>query len=834
MNPQKIKTERYLCIHGHFYQPPRDNPWLEIIEYQKSARPYHDWNERVTRECYGPNTRARILGENGRILKMINNYGYMSFNFGPTLLNWLEQTHPWEYNQILAADQDSLNRYGGHGNALAQVYNHIIMPLATRQDKLTQIRWGLADFRHRFGRDAEGMWLAETAVDLETLDLMAQEGVKFTILAPSQAQAVRPLGDSEDSWQDVSEGHIDPSRPYRVLLDNHGQRHMDIFFYDGPLSRAIAYEKILTSGADLLARINTIFKGYQNGVQLITIATDGESYGHHFKFGEMALSWLFHHIEQDKTVRLVNFGLFLELFPPVSEVKILENTSWSCAHGVDRWRADCGCSVGQNPKWNQVWRKPLREGLDWLATELSAIFENRSKTLLQDCWETRDDYIQIILDSSLDVRERFLKDHGVRPLDDKEKIEALQLLESQRMALFMFTSCGWFFDDISGIEATQVLRYAARAISLAGQWSEKDLEKGLMDYLLQAKSNDPSYEHGGKIYTMMVKTSEISPSFATANYVLTSLIKSDQPETCPFKNMVLPQEHRDIEDQETRASIGLVNVIEPRTGHETRKTYMAVHQKGKDLYTFISDTPMSDLDRFVEEVRSTLQDSSKKTMLTLFTQYVANVRSFSVKDLIPDVRHCIINEMANAIDSIMNQSIQTNDRLIQAFIDIIQETGDQPPLFLESLFHRLFMGKLSTLLVLQQEEYSEEWDHLDYLISLSIPFILDNSPKEQKIPEGWRHILKEPSIKEKALTFLRFQMNSFSESKNTYCIKNVIHLISLIQKLNIEFDLWESQNLFYDLYKNKTFTNTLNQEDLSLFKELGEMLSFIVGENEDA
>ncbi|MBN1850836.1 MAG: DUF3536 domain-containing protein [Deltaproteobacteria bacterium] len=795
-----------------------------MIEYQKSAQPYHDWNERVTRECYTPNTRSRILGEDGSILRMINNYEYMSFNFGPTLLSWLEQAHPWEYNQILVADQHSLDRYGGHGNALAQVYNHLIMPLANRRDKLTQIRWGLVDFRHRFGRNPEGMWLAETAVDLETLDLMAQEGIKFTILAPTQARAVRPLGGNNHSWHDVSGGRIDPSRPYRVLLDDNSHRHMDIFFYDGPLSRAIAYEKILTSGADLFARINAIFKDYQNGAQLISIATDGESYGHHFKFGEMALSWLFQHIERDKEIQMVNFGFFLELFPPVTEVKIFENTAWSCAHGVERWRSDCGCSVGQNPEWNQAWRTPLREGLNWLAAELSAVFENRSRSSLKDCWEARDDYIQVILDSSLNTRESFWRKHCIRPLSEKEKIETLQLLESQRMAMFMFTSCGWFFDDISGIESAQVLRYAARAISLAGQWADKDLEKGLLEFLSQAKSNDPLYKHGGKVYEKMVKPSEIYPSLATANYALTSLVKQIQPESYPFERIVHAIEQRDVEGHGTKAKMGRVVVIEPRTGLETQKSYLAIHQKGGDLYALIGDSAISDPDRMFDEVKSSLQESSKDTMLKIYLRHVSDARLFVIKDLIPDVRYCIINEMAGTIDQVVNHSIQTNAWLIQSFVIIIQETHAQPPPFLDNLFQRLFIGQLAGLLNLDQEVNLADWEQLDDLIALSIPSLLNNANQKPSIPDTWRYLLKEPNIKKKALNYLRFQMKTYSQTKDLDCIKNIMHLVSLVRTLDMELDLWECQSLFYDLYHNTDFMQGLGPADLSPLQNLGTML----------
>ncbi len=830
MNPKSTKSSKYLCIHGHFYQPPRENPWLEIIEYQASARPYHDWNERVSRESYGPNTRARILGEDGRILKMVNNYEYMSFDFGPTLLSWLEHAHPWIYSQILAADQKSRARNNGHGNALAQVYNHIIMPLASSRDKLTQIRWGLADFKHRFGRDAEGMWLAETAVDMETLNLMAREGITFTILSPTQAQAVRPLSGNTESWQDVSDGHIDPSRPYRVLLDKDDHRFIDIFFYDGPLSRAIAYEKILSSGVDLLARINNVFNDYQDGPRLISIATDGESYGHHFKFGEMALSWLFDHIEKNKEIQLTNLGWFLERFPPENEVKIIENSAWSCAHGVDRWRADCGCSVGQNPKWNQAWRKPLREGLNWLEAELAGIFEKHMAPLIKDHWEARDQYITVILNSSTETRVDFLEHHAQRLLNDNEKIRIFQLLESQRMALYMFTSCGWFFDDIAGVEAVQVLMYASRAIDLIRSWSEKDLEKGLLDFLVQAKSNDPSSGNGGKIYETLVKSAYVDPVRTTANYALTFLMDDAHLNACLFSKRIHSIEQRNIKNPGAYAIIGRVKVVEQRTGYETSKMYLAVREEGRDLYSLVSDDQIVDLDLLAEEIQGTLTASSREKLMILCTQYASNVHIFTLNDLIPDVRRSILNTFAGMVDNRLSGSLQAHDTLIREFVNTILGMEDSPPAYLDYLFRRLVKDKFTGLLTLDEEERKSDWEDLLRLASFLRSARLTDSLKEQDAPNIFENILGEPNLKHNALVFLQFQMDSLVNSKKSLYIKKMIHFISAVQKLDIKWDLWDCQIFFHDHYQDKQFMNALHPETVSIFEELGGMLGFKIGE----
>jgi len=348
--------ERYICIHGHFYQPPRENPWLEAIELQDSAYPYHDWNERITAECYAPNAVARIVDGDNRIVKLINNYARISFNFGPTLLSWLEAKAPEVYAAILDADRDSQLRFSGHGSALAQVYNHVIMPLANSRDRKTQIRWGIGDFTKRFQRAPEGMWLAETAVDVETLELLAEQDLRFAILAPHQAARLRAIG--ERQWQPINGIAIDPSRAYRQVLPS--GKTIALFFYDGPIARAVAFEGVLSRGEHFVDKLMAGFSNARDWPQLVHLATDGESYGHHHKFGDMALAYALDQIETKQLARLTNYGEFLAQHPPTHEVEIAEKTSWSCAHGIDRWWSDCGCNSGAHPDWNQKWRTPLR------------------------------------------------------------------------------------------------------------------------------------------------------------------------------------------------------------------------------------------------------------------------------------------------------------------------------------------------------------------------------------------------------------------------------------------------------------------------------------------
>ena len=834
-----MKKHFYLCVHGHFYQPPRENPWLEIVELQRSASPYHDWNERITRECYGPNTRARLHGKNGRITKLINNYEYMSFDFGPTLLSWLEIKHPWIYSQIIAADKAGQKRYNGHGNALAHVYNHIIMPLATRRDKLTQIRWGLADFRYRFGRDAKGMWLAETAVDTETLDLMADEGIKFTVLSPAQASEIRPIGPgSGDSgilsggsvkhsgWTDVSEGRIDPTRPYRVILNRASGKFIDIFFYDGPLSRSIAYEKILSSGEILLGRINSILENHKDGPRILSIATDGESYGHHFKFGEMALSWVFDQIEKEGRINLINFGAFLELFPPKYEVRIVEKSSWSCAHGVERWRSDCGCSVNGNSECNQHWRTPLRNGLEWLSRELGLIFEKRAARLLKNPWEARDDYINIMLDES--GKTSFFQRHSLRPLKDDETADALCLLESQRMALYMFTSCGWFFDDISGIESIQILMYALRAVELVRRSSPNDLEKGLLDFLADAESNDPSYKNGAYIFEDMVKPSKIAPSLAAAHFAIMSLTEGIRPENHPFSAMALPVRRNLYENDGSRAALGEVKILETRTGKSVLKRYFVVSRKNQEISCVIGNASALDYDLINDEMAKTFSESPEG-LITVFSMMAQDVQYFSLEDLIPDARLAFVEGMSESFNARIRRDLESNGESFNDLFNMLRLVKEKPPAFLHDIFRLMLIIRLSDILVGDAGD-----EKIDFEGLLDIPDPLQSDSHQVK-PEDrnltlFMEMMTEPSMKKIAQDFLIKSMKSFAESKKSVNIINAVNFLRLTVSQGIELDLWECQNIFYDIYSGHSLTGTDNPGIFSMLLELGSLLGFMTEE----
>ncbi len=510
-------ADRFVCIHGHFYQPPRENPWLEAIERQPSARPYHDWNERISAECYAVNARARVLDPSGRLVRLLDNYSRISFNFGPTLLAWMERADPETYAAILAADLKSVERCG-HGAALAQAHGHLILPLCTARDKRTQVLWGIADFRHRFGRAPEGMWLAETAVDVETLEVLAECGIKFTILAPHQAARVRPKG--EKSWREVPGASIDPSRAYAAALPS--GREIALFFYDGPLSRSIAFEGMLHNGDLFAERLASTFSS-RAGAKLVHVATDGESYGHHHRHGEMALAATLLRLEGRGLARVVGYGEFLALHPPEWQAEIVPNTSWSCAHGIERWRSDCGCNAGGGSGWNQSWRAPLRQALDDLRDRLSLRFERAALELFTDPWRARDAYIGVVLDRSEARLDRFLAAEARRPLDTAERVRARKLLELERQAMAMFTSCGWFFSDLAGIETRQVLLHAGRAIELAEELFGEPFEPAFLAALAAARSNDPAFGDGRAIYQVSVKPARVALSAVAAHDAIAAL-----------------------------------------------------------------------------------------------------------------------------------------------------------------------------------------------------------------------------------------------------------------------------------------------------------------------
>jgi alpha-amylase/alpha-mannosidase (GH57 family) len=567
--------DRAVCIHGHFYQPPRENPWLETIEVQDSASPFHDWNERIAAECYAPNTAARILDAEGRVRRTLCTYARTSFNVGPTLLSWMETADVNVYRAILDADVDSQARFSGHGSAIAQAYGHAILPLASRRDKTTQVVWGIRDFEHRFRRRPEGLWMPETAVDLETLEVIAHQGIGFTILAPHQVRRVRRLG--SEAWQLVDAASLDTTMPYVVRLPSGAD--IAVFVYDGAIAHGVSFGDLLKDGDRFLARLLGGFHGDAGG--LVHIATDGETYGHHHRFGEMALAYVLDRIEARKDVRLTNYGEWLEKNPPTREVEIAPNTSWSCSHGIERWRSDCGCTTDNRLGWNQAWRAPFRAAMDTLQNRVDSLFAARAGALFRDPWAARDGYIDVLLDPASESIDAFFARHEPRVLSSDERVDALTLLEMQRHALLTATSCGWYFADLAGIEAVQILRYAGRAIELAEEISGDETEAVFLAELEKAKSNDPTQGDGRSVFDRHVRPSTVGAPRAAARFAVAELFGHDAlPASRGHAVTPLVQVRRTREAE--RLVAGLARVTVRRTG-QVREILYAVLSAANDV-----------------------------------------------------------------------------------------------------------------------------------------------------------------------------------------------------------------------------------------------------------
>ncbi len=641
--------DRYICIHGHFYQPPRENAWLEYVEMQDSAYPYHDWNERVAAEGYAPNTASRILDSEGYITSIVNNYTKISFDFGPTLLSWMEANSVETYKAIVEADQISRQKFSGHGLALAQAYNHMIMPLTNRRDKYTQVLWGIRDFEHRFGRKPEGMWLPETAVDLETLDILAELGLRFTILAPHQAKRVRQL--NSDIWTEVDNSSIDPTMAYEINLSS--GRKLALFFYDGPISQNIAFENLLNSGDEFAQRLVSAFSDERTWPQLIHIATDGETYGHHHRFGDMALASALHYIEANNLAQITNYGEYLEKYPPTYEVEINENTSWSCSHGIERWRNDCGCKAGRNPKWQQSWRAPLREALDWLRDTLAPKYEDKAKELFKDPWDVRNRYIEVVLNRSPENVRSFLEQYRSRELTEAENVMALKLLEMQRHTMLMYTSCGWFFDELSGIETVQIIQYAGRAVQLGQELFGDDLETHFLERLELAKSNVREHGDGRRIYEKFVKTAMIDLTKVTAHFAVSSMFEEYEKQSEIYCYHINVEDYHTSECGKAKLAAGHAKVMSAITLESAVLSFGGLHFGGHNVNAGVCEYQGEETyQTMLQEMTQTFSGADFTEVVRLLDKYFGT-SIYSLRSLFRDEQHKVLNSiMESAISEI--------------------------------------------------------------------------------------------------------------------------------------------------------------------------------------
>lgn len=631
--------KKYVCIHGHFYQPPRENAWLETIEVQDSAAPYHDWNERINEECYAPNATARVLNGADHISAISNNYARISWNMGPTLLSWLETYDPATYARLQQADRDSMARFGGHGNALAQSYNHIIMPLANERDKQTQIRWGIADFMARFDRMPEGMWLAETAVDTATLEALVDNGIRFTILAPRQCKAVK--FQASDDWHAVN-GGVDSRRAYRCPLPS--GRSIDLFFYDGGVSKAVAFEGLLNDGRLLANRLMNSLSDRPDEPQIAQIATDGESYGHHHKKGEMALAFCLNYLDSNPAFELTNYGQFLELYPPVWEAQIHDNSSWSCVHGVERWRSDCGCETGGQPGWNQRWRAPLRQALDDVRERLITVFEAEAGQLFTDPWATRDAYIQIVLNRQPENVDAFLTDHAIAAAFDKPtKVRMLRLLEMQRHAMLMYTSCAWFFNEVTGIETLQVLQYANRALHLCQVVTGKNHHPDFLRALEGVPSN--VRENAAVSYREAVMPARVGLRRVGMHFATTSLFEEEMDNLELFNYRAMIHDLRPIRAGGYRLSLGRITIESQLTAASETFSFSVLYLGQQTMIGSIrNDISQTTFDLFADDMEREFRVGHVGEVIALMTANFGT-ETFSIWHLFRDEKRKILLSM---------------------------------------------------------------------------------------------------------------------------------------------------------------------------------------------
>lgn len=578
--------KRAVCFHGHFYQPPRENPGLAIVEPQPSAAPFSDWNERITAECYARNATARVLDEHGALARLVNNYASLSFDFGATLTSWFDRHHP----EVSAAIVEGDRRFGG---AIAHPLHHVILPLASARDRDAEIQLGLAEFERRFGRKARGFWLPETAADVATLEALAAHGVEFTYLAPRQAARVRPLAPTTSEWCDVRDGSVDPRIPYLVRLPS--GRTLNVVFYDGVVSQAVAFERLLDSADLLVKRVLAAFDAKAKHAQLVTVCTDGETYGHHHRFGEMALARAVEVLRDEHGIDVTTGERFLDGNPPLYEVEIVSPSAWSCAHGVERWRSNCGCRIGA-PGSSQAWRTPLREALDRLRDDAAAVFEDETRDLLIDPWAARASGLALYSSRRNDSEiEAFLRLHQRRESSSVERTTVLELLEAQRQSLAMFTSCAFFFDDVAGIETLQVLAHADRVLELTQRATGRDLSGPFLALLERAESNERGKGNAAQLYATEVRPQRGDPRRIAQHCALHALIDEEgakrgdceTPHVADHR-VVLRHARRVREGAATMAS-GIAAITCPIGGREFEFTFVAIESAPLEFAVCVID-----------------------------------------------------------------------------------------------------------------------------------------------------------------------------------------------------------------------------------------------------
>jgi alpha-amylase/alpha-mannosidase (GH57 family) len=787
-------SKRFICIHGHFYQPPRENPWLETVETQDSAAPYHDWNERICAECYATNGAARIQNNRNQITRIVNNYARISFNFGPTLLSWLKENAPRTYRMILDGERRSRKSYGGHSSAMAQVYNHIIMPLASTRDRITQIRWGIADYRRHYGAPPEGMWLAETAVDTESLELLAQNGIKFTLLAPSQCKRMRALRDGAP-WIETPSASVDPTHPYLVRFPSGAA--IAVFFYNGPASRAIAFEGLLNSGEAFAARLRNSFRDNPHP-QLSHVATDGESYGHHHKHGEMALAYALRLLERDRTVKLTNYARFLEQFPPEYECEIVEDSSWSCIHGVERWRSNCGCNGGR--PFNQLWRAPLRQALDALRDSIAPLTELEGGKLFRDVWAARNAYIDVVLSRGSEQVERFFSAHASHTLSDDERVRALELMEMQRHAQLMYTSCGWFFDDIGGIETVQIIAYAARVLQLAKQvfGAQADaLEPAFLARMAEAKSNEARFGDGAQIYRNCVATMELGLEQVAAHYAISSVFSSFGDETDLFCYRVRRISFAIHTSGRGRLALGRAHVASAITGHQQSFSFAVLHFGDQNITAAVkpcTDADSAAFEAFSAQAEEHVQRARFPEVIRLLDREYGSV-DYSLTSLFSDEQRRIVELILNSTLWDIENSLTTIYEDHASLLHYLSQAGlPRPPALTLAAGFAINAGLRRAL----------ESDPVD--IAQMRSFLALAKADQVPLETATLSYIADQRMK-RAMVELQMSAGSLEMLDRTLTLaRNLV-------ELPIELNLWQAQNIWYEILRSAAGGLTAHGKD---------------------
>jgi alpha-amylase/alpha-mannosidase (GH57 family) len=841
-------NNRYLVVHGHFYQPPRENPWIESVEVQDSAAPYHDWNARITAECYARNGASRVVDQQNQILAIVNNYAQMSFNFGPTLLSWLQEHAELTYQSILEADKHSAARFSGHGSAMAQVYNHIILPLASRRDKELQVLWGIADFEHRFARKPEGMWLAETAVDTESLEVLAENGIRFTVLAPIQCAAVRALPSAlpnvtfraeqpGDPWVSTSHATVDTRRPYQVNLPS--GRSIAVFFYDGPRSRAIAFEHLLDSGVAFAQRLAGGFSAaIPDEPELVHVATDGESYGHHHRYGEMALSYALQFTEEQNLATLTNYAEFLALFPPTWEAAIAENTSWSCAHGIERWRSDCGCNGGK-AGWNQRWRAPLRAAFDAVRDGLAPLAQAFGTRLFKSWPGACDRYIHVVL--CRDSTAAFLQAEQSHPLSPSEQIQALKLLELLRHTQLMYTSCGWFFDDIAGIETVQIIAYATRALELASSifppeatqnhdTPENDgaasIRHAFLAHLGQAISNVPAagpraqasgaYGSGADIYYTQVCPLKVGLEQVAVHFAVSSVFRTYPEHARVFAFAVENEGQQVVNSGRGRLVSGRATVRSTLTHEQEQIVYAVLHFGDQNIAAGVKRTHRGHRDTylaFIDKIHTCMLSADFPSVIRLFDQEFDG-KTYTIRSLFTDEQRRVIQLI---LDKTIAEAEQSLIRIYEdhaSLLHFLSHAGVPPP--------------------------TAPAHAANFSINLTLRRALETDPVDLAVVRGTLAAATQDavSLDQADLSYtadqrMRAAMLALAATPaDRTALDNALALAEALRLLPFPADLWQAQNLWHQIAHTGATTRAIastaghfappsSSEALETFRKLG-------------